>query len=86
MGVEKICNNPYYDFGDNIRYERKRRKFSIAYIAELTHFSVNYVGMLERNERTPSLEAVQIFCHLYDLTPNELLLPREGVTYKYSLV
>ena len=44
--------------GRQIRYIRKRRKMSQAQLAETAGISNNFVGLIERGERFPSLETV----------------------------
>lgn len=38
----------------------------------------NYVGMLERGERKPSLDMVDVFARVLDVEPHQLLMPPEN--------
>ena len=61
-------------FGKNLRYERKKRNLTISDIADKTYISEVYIGCLERGSKKPSLEVLFMFCDLFGLTPNDLLL------------
>lgn len=43
--------------GKNIRKYRTLKKMSQEILAQKTSLSVNYIGMIERGEKTPSLES-----------------------------
>lgn len=45
-----------YEMGKNIRKYRLEKNFRQEDLAEKTGLSANYIGMLERGEKTPSLE------------------------------
>lgn len=44
--------------GGNIRKYRQIKKLRQEDLAELTNLSPNYIGMIERGEKTPSLETL----------------------------
>lgn len=39
----------------------------------------NYVGMLERGERKPSLKMLDVFARVLDVEPHQLLMPPEDL-------
>ena len=46
----------YLSIGQNIRKIRLQRKMRQEDLAEMTDLSTNYIGMIERGEKIPSLE------------------------------
>ena len=66
--------------GENIRYERKIRYFSIEDLAEYLELSPSYVGLLERGERCPSLKSLLKVCDLFGSTPDKFILEKPGKT------
>ncbi|MCL2407230.1 MAG: helix-turn-helix domain-containing protein [Defluviitaleaceae bacterium] len=61
--------------GKIIRQNRKLRRFTDEQLADYLEISQSYVGLLERGKRVPSVELVYRIMELYNLTPNEVLLP-----------
>jgi transcriptional regulator with XRE-family HTH domain len=61
---------------NNIRSIRKVRKLSQEGLAVRSGFSVSYVSMMERGQRSPSLEALQAVARALEVTPWTLLQPR----------
>ena len=59
-------------FGKRIRELRKGRELSQKQLSELTGFHHNYVGMIERGERNPSLENIVVFANAFDMSLSEL--------------
>ena len=59
-------------FGKRIRELRKGRELSQKQLSELTGFHHNYVGMVERGERNPSLENIVVFANAFDMSLSEL--------------
>ena len=45
-------------FGEKLRKERLKRRLSQEKLAELANVNRNYIGMLERAERDPSLSYI----------------------------
>ena len=68
--------------GKNIRRERKARKLTREKFVELMPISESYLGLIERGERTPSLDCLFEFCTTFETTPNELLLPPDKGEFK----
>ena len=59
-------------FGKRIRELRKGCELSQKQLSELTGFHHNYVGMVERGERNPSLENIVVFANAFDMSLSEL--------------
>ncbi len=59
--------------GREIRRHRKARKFSQEKLAELTDLSTNYIGFIERAERSAKLETIFSISRALGLHPSELL-------------
>lgn len=59
-------------FGRRIRELRKGRELSQKQLGELTGFHHNYVGMIERGERNPSLENIEVFANTFEMSLSEL--------------
>jgi transcriptional regulator with XRE-family HTH domain len=59
--------------GSRIRARRKARGLSQAKLAELVELSPNYVGMIERGEKTPTLGKLVAFAEALGTKPGALL-------------
>ena len=59
-------------FGKRIRDLRKERELSQKQLGDLTGFHKNYVGMIERGERNPSLENIEVFANTFEMSLSEL--------------
>lgn len=59
-------------FGKRIRELRRGRELSQKQLGELTGFHHNYVGMIERGERNPSLENIAVFANAFEISLSEL--------------
>lgn len=59
-------------FGKRIRELRRERELSQKQLGELTGFHHNYVGMIERGERNPSLENIAVFANAFEISLSEL--------------
>lgn len=69
-------------FRKNLRQEREKRQreegnWSQENLADRAGFHRNFIGMLERGERKPSLDALDRLAEVLGLSPHELLKPRE---------
>lgn len=60
-------------FGNRIRTLRKLRGLSQEKLAEITGFHRNYIGMIERGERNPSLVNIEVFAVAFEMSLSELL-------------
>ncbi|WP_199507035.1 MULTISPECIES: helix-turn-helix domain-containing protein [unclassified Psychrobacter] len=60
-------------FGQRVRGLRKERELSQEQLAELTGLHRNYVGMIERGERNPSLSNIEKFAKAFDMSISELM-------------
>lgn len=65
MSMEKI--------GRNIRKHRIAKKMSIEDLAFKSALSKNYMGMVERGERTPSLESLIKIINALEVSADEIL-------------
>ncbi|MDN5652246.1 MAG: helix-turn-helix domain-containing protein [Psychrobacter celer] len=61
-------------FGQRIRTLRKARKLTQKQLAVITGFHYNYIGMVERGERNPSLENIEVFANAFEMSLSELFI------------
>jgi len=61
------------EFGKHLRKIRLRQKLSQVDLAYKGSFDRNYIGMLERGERNPSLKNLQRLADTLEITLPELL-------------
>ncbi|MGN0132346.1 MAG: helix-turn-helix domain-containing protein [Lachnospiraceae bacterium] len=61
------------DMGKRIRRKRISKSMTQEQLAEVTGLSVPYIGMIERGERTPSLETFIQIADELNATADELL-------------
>ena len=59
-------------FGRRIRQLRKNDNLSQEQLAEITGLHRNYIGMIERGERNPSLLNINILAQAFQLSLSEL--------------
>lgn len=59
-------------FGLRIRSLRKARKLTQKELSEITGFHHNYIGMIERGDRNPSLENIEVFANAFEMSLSEL--------------
>jgi transcriptional regulator with XRE-family HTH domain len=62
-------------FGDRLRQLRLERNLSQEKLAELAGLHRNYIGHLERGEKTPSLDVILRLSNAMTLAVDELLSP-----------
>lgn len=62
-----------HDMGKRIRQKRISRSMTQEQLAEVTGLSVPYIGMIERGDRTPSLETFIQIADELNATADELL-------------
>ncbi len=59
--------------GKNIRKYRKEKDIRQDKLAEMADLSTNYIGMIERGEKVPSLETFLKICEALDVSADMLL-------------
>ena len=59
--------------GKNIRKYRKEKDIRQDKLAEMADLSTNYIGMIERGEKVPSLETFLKICVALDVSADMLL-------------
>ncbi len=59
--------------GKHIRYYRRLRKLSQEMLAEAVDLSVNYLGQIERGERSPALETLINIANALEVSADMLL-------------
>lgn len=62
-----------HDMGKRIRQKRMSRSMTQEQLAEVTGLSIPYIGMIERGDRTPSLETFIQIADELNATADELL-------------
>ncbi|MBK9519776.1 MAG: helix-turn-helix transcriptional regulator [Anaeromyxobacter sp.] len=60
-------------FTDNLRTERLRKKLSQEALAHKAGLSVSYISMLERGQRTPPLDTLEILAKALGVSAVSLL-------------
>ena len=72
----------YYSIGKNIRKYRLLRKLRQEDLAEMTHLSNNYIGIIERGEKIPSLETMINILNALKITADMVLCDVLDTGYK----
>jgi len=70
---DRSQNSPQKAFGVVLRRLRLDNGYSQDSYAHQTGYHRNYIGQLERGEKSPSLKALFDFAGSFQLTPSELL-------------
>ncbi len=60
-------------FGKNFKKLRKERNLTQKELASKSGLHINYIGMIERGERNPSLKNLEIIANTFDISLSELL-------------
>lgn len=60
-------------FGFNVKKLRKERGLTQLQLAEKSGLHKNYIGMVERGERNPSLLNIEVFARALDVSVSELV-------------
>lgn len=60
-------------FGQRVKALRLKKKLSQAALAEKSGFDRNYIGMIERGERNPSLKNLKKYADVLGLSLSELM-------------
>ncbi len=61
------------EFGQRVKALRLKKKLSQAALAEKSGFDRNYIGMIERGERNPSLKNLKKYADVLGLSLSELM-------------
>lgn len=74
--------------GKNIRKYRNQKKLRQEQLAELTDLSTNYIGMVERGEKVPSLETFLKLANVLEVSADLLLIDvlEKGYVVKNSVI
>ena len=74
--------------GMHIRLYRKKKKLRQEALAEMTNLSTNYIGMIERGEKIPSLESFLCIANALEVSADMLLADvlDQGYKIKASLL
>ncbi len=60
-------------FGKRVKELRLERSWTQEKLADETGFHRTYIGMIERGERNPSLQNIQIFAQTFKISLSKLL-------------
>jgi transcriptional regulator with XRE-family HTH domain len=60
-------------FGKRIKELRKAKKMTQQQFADLSNLHKNYIGMIERGERNPSLINIQNIATAFEMSLSELM-------------
>ena len=60
-------------FGKRIKELRKSKKMTQQQFADLSNLHKNYIGMIERGERNPSLINIENIAKAFDMSISELM-------------
>ena len=74
--------------GENIRKYRKQKGLRQETLAEMSDLSTNYIGMIERGEKVPSLESFINIANSLEVSADILLsgILKKGYTVKESVL
>jgi transcriptional regulator with XRE-family HTH domain len=59
-------------FGCNLKFLRTKQNLTQQLLAEKTGLSVDFIGMIERGERAPSFETLEILANALKVTVADL--------------
>lgn len=76
---KRPTTSPQKAFGAVLRQLRLERDQSQDAYAHQTGYHRNYIGQLERGEKSPSLKALFDFANSFGMKPSELIRKVEGV-------
>ena len=68
--------------GENIRKYRKAKKYSQEQFAEIVNLSVNYIGDIERGEKTPALDTFIAIANALEVSADMLLCDVVKASYE----
>lgn len=61
-------------FGLRVRSLRNVRDLTQKELGAITGFHHNYIGMIERGDRNPRLENLEVFANAFDMSLSELFI------------
>ena len=70
--------------GDTLRYLRKNRDYTQAYVADMLNISPGSYGRYENNEREPDVETLTKLANLFGITLDELITGRKQMPLSVS--
>jgi transcriptional regulator with XRE-family HTH domain len=79
--MQRSKKSPQEAFGTVLRELRLRHGFSQDSYAHYTGYHRNYIGQLERGEKSPSLNALFNLASSFNLKPSQLLERLEGLLH-----
>jgi len=65
--------NILINFGKHLKYLRNKESLTQKAFAEKSGLHINYIGMVERGERNPSLKNLEIIAKTLNITLSELM-------------
>lgn len=68
-----MSDNILIIFGNRIKELRKAKKMTQQQFADLSDLHKNYIGMIERGERNPSLINIQNIATAFEMSISELM-------------
>lgn len=68
-----MSENILINFGKRIKELRKAKKMTQQQFADLSDLHKNYIGMIERGERNPSLINIQNIANAFGISISELM-------------
>lgn len=69
----QIQENILVVFGSRVKELRKSKKVTQHQFAKLCNLHKNYIGMIERGERNPSLINIQNIANAFEISLSELM-------------
>jgi len=60
-------------FGKRLKELRKERKLTQKELSIKCNLHINYIGMVERGERNPSLKNLEVIANAFDISLSELM-------------
>ncbi len=79
---------PYAEIGKNVRKYRKQQGLTQEQLAEMSNLSTNYLGAIERGEKTLTLKTLVSIVDALDITADLLLCDsiKNGYQIKSSMI
>ncbi len=67
--------------GERIKYLRRKKKLTLADMAEMSNLSAGYLSQIEQDKKTPSLVAFTSIAEVLEINPRDLLEPEKDQVY-----